>query len=338
MAKRKLNNQQKRRIKERQDARIGNAAKGSRKKGDKWQDGDLGPELKSIVVARYSRNVDILALEGDHEGEVIKCHIRANIDSITVGDHAIWRSTPEGKGVVVAIEPRKTEIIRPDGLGKLKAVAANIDQVFVVIATEPEAHPTLVDRYLLACEHAGIDAAIILNKCDLAISEDLKTLLQTYQNLGYPVFQTSAQDDTGLDALRLQLNGRTSILAGQSGVGKSSLINTLLPDADLKTGELSERVIKGRHTTTTSTLSCLKEGGYIIDSPGIREFHLHHFTHNDIYSGFKELQDLPPCQFRDCRHISEPGCAITEFITKGGLAPSRAHSLSYILNAVEQMR
>lgn len=337
MAKRKLNQQQKKRIKERQDARIGNASK--KNTSNQWKDGDLGPEVHGLVVARYSRNVDILALEGEQIDDVIKCHIRANIDSITVGDKAIWRSTPEGRGVVVAIEPRTTEIIRPDGLGKLKPVAANIDQVFIVIATEPEAHPTLIDRYLLACEHAGISASIVLNKCDLPVNDTLNELLATYENLGYPTFNISAKDKTGFDTLREILKDKTSIFAGQSGVGKSSMINALLPDADVKTGLLSEHVVKGRHTTTTSILHCLQEGGYIIDSPGIREFHLYHFTHHEIYSGFIELQKLDgQCQFRDCRHESEPGCAITQFIEEGGLAPTRAHSLNYILNAVAQMR
>ena len=337
MAKRKLNHQQKKRIQERQDARIGNA--GKKGKSDKWKDGDLGPEVHGMVVARYSRNVDILGLSGDQEGEVVKCHIRANIDSITVGDKAIWRSTPEGRGVVVAIEPRTSEIIRPDGLGKLKSVAANIDQVFIVIATEPEAHPTLVDRYLLACEHAGIDAAIVLNKCDLTVGDELIELLETYQNLGYPTFRISAKEKTGFDSLRARLKDKTSIFAGQSGVGKSAMINALLPDANVKTGVLSEHVVKGRHTTTTSILHCLSEGGYIIDSPGIREFHLYHFTHSEIYAGFKELNALTDqCQFRDCRHESEPGCVITQFIADGGLSPTRAHSLNYILNAVEKMR
>ncbi|MCK5881229.1 MAG: small ribosomal subunit biogenesis GTPase RsgA [Sinobacterium sp.] len=338
MAKRKLNQQQQKRIKDRQDARIHNAGSHG-KKSDKWKDGDLGPELRSIVVARYSRNVDVLSLEGEQEGQVIKCHIRANIDSITVGDKAIWRSTPEGRGVVVAIEPRTSEIIRPDGLGKLKSAAANIDQVFIVIATEPEAHPTLIDRYLLACEHAGIEAAIVLNKCDLHVSDELVVLLETYTKLGYPTFNISAKDETGFDTLRDLLKDKTSIFAGQSGVGKSSMINALLPDADVKTGVLSEHVVKGRHTTTTSILHCLNEGGYIIDSPGIREFHLYHFSHHEIYAGFIELRGLAEqCRFRDCRHIAEPGCAITEFIKDGGLAPTRAHSLNYILNAVEKMR
>jgi len=334
MAKRKLNQQQKRRIQNQQQGRIN-----QKQPKERWQDKDLGPEENALVAARFSRNVDVLALEGTQTGEVVKCHVRANIDSITVGDHALWRSTPDGRGVITAIKARQNAIIRPDGLGKLKAVAANIDQVFVVIATEPEAHPTLIDRYLLACEHANIPAAIILNKCDLGVSDELKTLLHTYEKLDYPVFEVSANTQAGLETLRTQLKGKTSIFAGQSGVGKSSLINQIVPDAELKTGELSSHVTKGKHTTTTSTLFCLSEGGYIIDSPGIREFHLYHFSEEDIYQGFRELQDLDePCQFRDCQHKQEPGCAIQAFLATDAMAESRKHSLEYILHASDLMR
>ncbi len=333
MSKRRLNHQQKRRIADKQQQRL-------EKKGkQRFQDSDLGQETHGLVAARYSRNVDILALEGEKEGELVKCHIRANLDSICVGDRATWQSTPDGRGVLTAIEPRSSEIIRPDGLGKLKAVAANIDQVFIVIATEPTAHPNLIDRYLLACEHANIEAAIVLNKCDLEVSDELIELLTVYRDLDYPVHLLSAETGQGMDELREELHGKISIFAGQSGVGKSSMINTLLPDADVKTGALSHHVTKGTHTTTTSNLYCLKEGGYIIDSPGIREFHLYHFSHQEIYDGFRELKGLSDeCQFRDCRHEAEPGCAVKAFIENDGLAASREQSLSYILHAVELMR
>jgi ribosome biogenesis GTPase len=224
-------------------------------------------------------------------------------------------------------------ILRPDGLGKLKAVAANIDQVFIVIAEEPQAHPNLIDRYLVAAENANICAKIILNKCDIAISDENKALLDVYKELGYEVFYTSAESAQGLEEVKAALAGKTSIFAGQSGVGKSSLINTIMPELDLKVGRLSEHVVKGRHTTTSSSLFELINGGYLIDSPGIREFHLNHLERETIYRGYREFKDIQgQCHFRDCQHRQEPGCIYQEFIAAHGLSPTRLQSLNYILN------
>lgn len=333
MAKRRLSQQQHARIQDNQQQRI----KNSRKPETAISDDTLGPDQRGLVIARYSRNVDIKAFAGQRKNETIRCHIRANIDSIAVGDNIIWRETPQGEGIVVAVEERHSLIERPDGLGKLKPVAANIDQVFIVFAPEPEPHSILIDRYLIAAENAHIEAKLVFNKIDLLSDANIYTeLLNTYRALGYEVYEISCDNKQGLDTIKKALNNKISVFVGQSGVGKSSMINALLPDSNTKVGALSEHAAKGRHTTTTSTLFELPDGGYLIDSPGIREFHLNHLNKEQIYAGYRELHnDLGYCQFRDCQHLEEPGCAIKALIAAGKLAPSREQSLSYILHSLD---
>jgi ribosome biogenesis GTPase len=333
MSKRRLSDQQKTRIQQQQDARI----KKSRNNVDADSDSDLGPEQQGLLTARYSRHADVKALEGERLGQHTRCHIRANVDSIAVGDKVIWRENTQGEGVIVAVEQRTSVIERPDGLGKLKPVAANIDQVFLVFAVQPEPHPTLIDRYLIAAENAGIEAKLVFNKIDLLTGENpVQTLIETYRALDYEVFEISCYQSLGLDAIRNALRDKVSVFAGQSGVGKSSIINALLPDVDAKVGELSDSVNKGKHTTTTASMFELPEcGGYVIDSPGIREFHLNHYSPEQIYKGYRELHDvLGCCQFRDCKHQQEPGCKVKERLESGDVNESRVLSLAFILHSL----
>ena len=338
MAKRRLTQQQKRRIQENQQARI---QRSRQKNVDAIDEDSLGGEQKGLIFARYSRHVDVKALEGTRKGDVIRSHLRTNIDSIAVGDFVAWRETPQGQGVVVAVEERQSLIERPDGLGNLKPVAANIDQVFIVFAVTPEPHPNLIDRYLIAAENAGIEAKLVVNKTDLLEKGSkrealVQSLLQTYRDLDYDVFEISCEDKNGLEDIRQALINKVSIFSGQSGVGKSSMINALMPEIDAKVGALSEHVVKGRHTTTTSTMFDLNGGGFLIDSPGIREFHLTHFEKPQIFAGYRELQSiLGHCQFRDCQHQQEPGCCVQELLETDKMAASRKISLSYILNSLD---
>lgn len=331
MSKRRLSDQQKTRIGKNQQTRIDNAGKASAD-----EENTLGPEQHGLVTARYTRHVDIKALEGERIHQHLRCHIRANIDAIAVGDNVIWRENSQGEGVVVAVLARRSVIERPDGLGKLKPVAANIDQVFLVFSAAPEPHPTLIDRYLIAAENAQIEARLVFNKTDLVHGDNpVQELINTYRSLGYDVIETSCLRQQGIEAIRIALAGKTSVFAGQSGVGKSSLINALLPGVDAKVGTLSDAVSKGRHTTTTASLFELPDGGYLIDSPGIREFHLNHFNAEQIYAGYRELHDvLGHCQFRDCKHIHEPGCAVKALLDNGTVHNSRVQSLQFILHSI----
>lgn len=335
MARRHLSEQQRSRIQKNQRARIDRV-----RDGDAIDEGGPGHERRGLVIARYTRHVDVKPL--DQPGEYCRCHVRANIDSIAVGDRVAWRQNEHGEGVVVAVEERHSLIERPDGLGKLKPVAANIDQVFLVFAVEPEPHATLIDRYLIAAENANIEARLVFNKIDLlptAGEHPAIGLINTYRSLGYEVYEVSCHLQQGFEALRQALAGKTSVFAGQSGVGKSSLIKALMPGLDIRVGALSDAVSKGRHTTTTATLYELpgEHDGYLIDSPGIREFHLNHFTPEQIYAGYRELHDvLGHCQFRDCRHHEEPGCAVKNLVASGIMAPARVQSLQFILSSLEQ--
>lgn len=290
---------------------------------------------QGLVTARYLRHVDVKP--SDAPDTTVLCNVRRNINSLAVGDTVTWEKEGKG-GVVTAVYPRHSLIERPDGFGKLKPVAANIDQLFIVLADAPEPHSILLDRYLLAAEDAGIQANIVLNKMDKAEQEaPFEPLLAIYRALAYPVFVVSCITKRGFAELEAALVHQSSVFVGQSGVGKSSIINVLLPEVGAPTGALSEHVAKGRHTTTTSKLFDLPKGGYIIDSPGIREFHLNHLSREQIYAGFRELHEvLGQCQFRDCQHDQEPGCAIQDFIDAGKIHPSRVQSLQYILNQNQQ--
>jgi ribosome biogenesis GTPase len=232
-------------------------------------------------------------------------------------------------GVVEALCPRTSLLARSDERGQLKPIAANIDQIIIVIAVEPWPVLSLVDSYLVAAENAGIKAVIILNKTDRLSNATKKTLheiLSRYGNLGYPIYTSSTLRIRGLSQLRTVLADHTSILVGQSGVGKSSLINHVIPTANLAVGTTSVKK-HGVHTTVQSKLFHLPFEGNIIDSPGIREFGLWHFKPEQITHGFIEFRPyLGQCKFRNCRHKQAVGCAILAAVEQGLIAPSRLES------------
>ena len=214
-------------------------------------------------------------------------------------------------------------------------MAANIDQVAIVIAPEPTPHGNLIDRYLVATEAMGAAALLVVNKADLLADAGtaavLATLLAPYEALGYPVIEASRA--TAGATLGAALAGHTSVLVGQSGVGKTSLVNALLPGLDRRTGELSGPGRKGRHTTTTAELYHLATGGDLIDSPGIREFGLDHLPRDTVAGGFREFRPfLGHCRFRDCRHRDEPGCALLEAVAAGKVSSERLASYRHIVD------
>lgn len=235
-------------------------------------------------------------------------------------------------GLVAGIAPRKTELARTDLMRRRRQVlAANLDRIYVVSAVEPPLKPGLIDRYLVAAHAQGIDAAVIVNKADLITDaeerEDLDEMLAPYPDLGYPVLWTSATTAHGLDALLADLAGRCAILVGHSGVGKTSLLNALVPDLAEAVQALSEGSGRGQHTTTTTTLYRLPCGGELIDSPGVRSFGLWGVGPDDLKHHFPEFADpAQRCRFADCRHDAEPACAVQDAVEAGEIAESRYES------------
>ncbi len=340
MAKRQLTRRQSWRIEKVQDERAARAAKREAQALGALEGGDLGPEQTGLVIAHFGVQVEVEALEGELKGQVLRCHLRANLPSLVTGDQVVWRAGNQDTGVIVAQLPRNTELCRPDMRGQLKPVAANVDTIVIVFAPLPHPHANLIDRYLIAAEHAGIKPLLLLNKVDLIDDENaamLDRLLGTYRQLGYPILEVSAAEGGGIQDLQRLLDNHVSVFVGQSGVGKSSLVNTLLPGMDIRVGPLSELTGKGTHTTTTARLFHFPCGGELIDSPGIREFGLVHVSRADVEAGFIEFQDLlGHCRFRDCKHDREPGCALLQALEDGRIQPQRMASYRHILAGLPQ--
>ncbi|MCS2609959.1 small ribosomal subunit biogenesis GTPase RsgA [Halomonas dongshanensis] len=338
MSKRKLSRQQRWRIEKIQAERAQRAEKRDAQDTEKLAAGEYGAEQPGRVVAHFGRTLEVR----DAAHQAVRCHLRANLDGLVTGDRVIWRAGQEGSGVVVAREERDSVLTRPDARGQLKPVAANIDQILIVFAVEPAPYANLIDRYLVAAEATGITPVLVLNKTDLLPEDggELGALLERYRAIGYDVVRTTTANEAGLVALRQQLAGRTSVFVGQSGVGKSSLIDLLLPDENLRIGALSEDSRKGTHTTTTARLYAMRQqevaDGELIDSPGIREFGLTHLSEAEVTEGFVEFRPyLGRCRFRDCRHRAEPGCALLDAVEAGKIHPDRFASYRRILDSLE---
>lgn len=339
MARRRLTDQQRRRIAMHQSRK--REAVGA---GDKTADeSGLGSEQKALVIAHYGRQLDVES--PDDPSRIVRCRLRANITPLVTGDYAIVRLPIEGSepgtpGVVVAGCERQSLLQRPDSRGLLRPIAANIDAMLVTIAPLPEPFPFLIDRYLVAADLYGIPAVILCNKTDLLDDSNramLERLLHVYRTIGYPVFLLSSFDGSGLTELTEFLRGKISVVVGQSGVGKSSLINALLPGMDIAVGALSTASDKGTHTTTTAKLYHLPGGGDLIDSPGIREFTLQHLPTLELLSHFVDLRNhTDGCKFRDCQHKQEPGCSLLAAEEAGAVFPERIASYRHILASMDE--
>jgi len=334
MAKRLLSRRQSWRIEKIQEERTARAQKREERTLEELDGSDLGPEQEGLVIAHFGIQIEVEASSDELSGQRFRCYLRANLPALVTGDKVIWRPGNQGLGVIVAQLPRKSELCRPDMQGKLKPVASNIDQILIVFAPLPEPHANLIDRYLVAASHAGIKPILLLNKADLLEQDKThkaKNLLDIYKKLGYMILQVSAYSGAGMQELEDVLKERVSVVVGQSGVGKSSLINRLLPEAQTAVGPLSELTGKGTHTTTTARLFYFPNGGSLIDSPGIREFGLAHVSLDDIEAGFIEFHEfLGRCRFRNCSHEHEPGCALLEAVEQGNISPERLNSFKFL--------
>lgn len=277
------------------------------------------------IVAAYGRRVIV----EDERRQRYDCVLRGRRLRPVCVDDVAWQATPgDGDdGIVVELKPRRTELARPDRRGRTEVIAANMTQLAVVVAPRPEPDLGLVDRYLAAAELAGLDALVVANKTDIGALD-----LGEFQAIGYRVVATSAKDHTTLSALRAVLRGQTSIFVGQSGVGKSSLLNALIPGLDARTAALSHASGEGRHTTTAAILHHLAEGGEVIDSPGVRDYAPPPVDERELAKGFREFRDpAQSCRFADCRHLAEPECAVRAAIADGAISARRHASYESLL-------
>ncbi|MBT8091419.1 MAG: ribosome small subunit-dependent GTPase A [Gammaproteobacteria bacterium] len=245
----------------------------------------------------------------------------------------------ESDWLITAIAPRENELTRPDTRGRVEVLAANLDYLVVVAAAEPKADWFIVDRYLCAAELMGIAAAVIFNKVDLGVtSASVNDELENYTKIGYPVLRCSAVDGTGLSALQELLNDSCTIIVGQSGVGKSSLINQLTDDALQRVATISSKTGEGRHTTVNSVMLPLPGGGSVIDSPGVRDYAPALQDSTGAALGFREITAAAQaCRFANCRHLREPGCAVKDAVEKSGISARRYASYKRIVNLTEQL-
>ena len=335
MAGRKLTRQQAFRIKKVQEERLARA----QKKAEKLEAGVEGEAQPGVVITRHGASAEVAAMQGEQLGEPIRCHLRANLGEVVCGDRVSFQTQGE-EGLITAVQPRTRRLARPSPFGGDKVMAANIDQLMIVGALMPLPGPDTIDRFLIAAHLTDIEAVVVLNKIDLAglspeLDELREELSELYRSLGHTVIETSIKRDEDLAVLRDQLAGRTSALVGQSGVGKSSLVQALLPEQHLRVGDLDERG-QGKHTTSQGRLYTLPSGGWLIDSPGIRAFGLSDLHKDQILVGFPDVAEAAEgCKFRDCAHESEPGCGVNAALDSGELSDLRyANYLSLAAEAV----
>lgn len=328
----------------RQSSRIAKIHQASLKKGEAvdgnaeafLENSELGQEEQGLIIANYGQQADVEALDG----QIYECYCRQNLEKLVSGDRVVWRRDNQQSGVITAILPRQTMLTRPDRKGLTKTIAANITQVVIVFSPEPEPTETLIDCYLAAAELQGFKAVIVLNKADLMQSSAyprIEHLLQIYQQIGYAVIATSPQQGIGLDRLQKILTNQTSIFVGQSGVGKSSLISTLIPQQSIRIGAISNKANVGKHTTSHTQLYHFPHGGNLIDSPGVRNFQLWKVTPEQLLLGFKEFKPyLGQCKYRDCRHHSEPECALLLAVKNGNITQQRLQNYFAIVKMNER--
>ncbi len=280
--------------------------------------------LAAQIISAHGRHY-----VAEHDGKLLQCMTRGKKSNVAVGDIVHIKPVARGQAVIESIEKRHSLLYRSDQY-KSKFLAANINLLIIVVAVEPVFSDNLVSRALIAAEAEDIEVHLILNKTD--IFHQLKTAKERigfYAELGYPVHEVSATKDPGnaLKLLKSLINSKSSILIGQSGMGKSTLIQLLVPDVKIATREISTALNSGRHTTTYTHLYRLDDTTTVIDSPGFQEFGLYHLTEGRLERAFREFRPyLGKCRFYNCHHLTEPGCAVLEAVEKGEITHMR-HNL-----------
>ncbi|MEP7244382.1 MAG: ribosome small subunit-dependent GTPase A [Gammaproteobacteria bacterium] len=284
----------------------------------------MSPSFDAQVIAVYGRDM----LVRNAAGAELKARVRGRRLEVVCGDDVVCESDPtHGEVNVVEGRPRRTALYRSNLRGVAEPVVANVSQLFVVLAPKPTPDLFVVDRYVAAATSASITSTLVLNKRDLTMEGDLPGELEAYAAAGYRTITCSARSGDGVDELIAVAANKVAVLVGQSGVGKSSLVRRLVPEAVVDVGELVRGNDEGRHTTTTSRMFDLPNGGYLIDSPGVRDFApaIDRLDSRDM--GFAEIARLAPeCKFQDCQHIKEPKCAVRAAADSGALHARRYES------------
>lgn len=282
----------------------------------------------ALVTATFSRRMQLQLEDGDRvdariKGKRIKPVCGDRVDAEPIPGETDW--------LITALCERRNQLTRPNLRGRVEVLAANIDRLLVMAAPTPEPDWSVVDRYLCAAELIGADAAVVFNKSELAAADSVEDALKDYVGIGYPTVRCSAKTGRNIDAVADLLRDGVSIIVGQSGVGKSSLINRLLKDEQQRVAAISEKSGEGRHTTVNSAMLQLPGGGSVIDSPGVRDY-APALQPDEVVAGYREIATSGrECRFANCRHLREPGCAVKEAVEQGTISKRRYDSYRHLL-------